>query len=248
MRVKGTRDARNAGSRSKDKGQSSIPVIKKDKPAPLEEVAAVPDVKEHNIKLAATGCAAYIAIGHDFYQVGTIQDWIDATIIALDNSKRPAVNVTCMNGPETVKDVKKKAKSAPALIAKFETEHALDMALGPIDLFGRSKELAPYRGGNSCTFKMTLGPFMDSPEVLLGALAQQASVKITGWGYRTLRGTIANMVVRTQLPPGRSTVSAVIIGKWRIPYERIPGKDCCCCGMPHDCFLDGTECVEFRRG
>jgi hypothetical protein len=204
-------------------------------------------VKQQSIKIAATGRAAYIAIDPKLLLSRRIQDWMDETASVLNKAGKSAAKVTQLNAPANLSEVKKKSKSAPAMLALFDTKEELLGALGPIVVKGQTLTLEKFRGGESCTFKISECQWILDPGVLLRAFEAQAMVRVMSWGFRTIGKTTTFIVARTELPPGRNS-AYFTVGNWRLDYERLGEEVCCCCGGDHDPFDAGTKCSQFRKG
>jgi len=229
--------------------KGSTALAKSPEPAePLEEFQTVDDMKRHNIKVAASGRYAYIAIDPDFAKKGSIRDWAIAATGVLAGSGRSAKSVSFVINPAAPSDgKKKKAKSSPALVASFKTKEDLLKALGPIILLGYSTEVVKFRGGDGRTFMIPIGSWDSEPDKLLQAFRQQAQVEIESYGFCQHHGAVTDLVIQTTLPPGRN-VDTIVVNQWRIKFERVGEDVCCCCGRAHNCFASDVACSNFTRG
>ena len=213
----------------------------------MEKLAVVEDVKQQSIKVAATGSAGYVPLDHALLLTGKIQDWVDALATVLNAAGKFPAKVTHLNAPANFSEVKKKSKSAPALLVYFKTKEELLGALGPIAVNGQTLVIEKFRGGESCTFKMSECQWILDNKVLIEAFEKQAMVKVTDWGHRTIGMTDVFIITRTALPPGRN-IRYIGIGRWRLDVERLDEDVCCCCGGDHDPFDVSAKCSQFRKG
>ncbi|KAG0633693.1 hypothetical protein HOY80DRAFT_1141234 [Tuber brumale] len=172
------------------------------------------NITRHNVQVAATGLFAYIAIDPKLSE-RTMDDWVDATVVALSHSLRPAAIVSYLAEPRADPNIKKKTKGPLALTARFRTEEELRKALGPITIEGFDTEVVRYQGGKGCTFKIPLGTWGLEEEKIMRAFEIQAMAEVKAWGWRQLHGTKTHLVLQSVWPPGRNRGRPDMLLLWR---------------------------------